>query len=104
MDKYEAQIEISHILQDHIMNFARAYMDLTACRLILKAFDDPMTKTSICHAVNSEFNSVVRKISKCKNKMLQVDYNDTIELLKQLKNDVYNSIINTLKQDTGVLI
>lgn len=104
MDKYEAQIEISHILQDLIMNFARAYMDLTACRLILKAFDDPMTKTSICHAVNSEFNSIVRKISKCKNNMLQADYNDTIELLKQLKNDVYNSIINTLKQDTGVLI
>lgn len=104
MDKYEAQIEISHILQDHILDFAKSYMNLTACRLILKAFDDPMTKTSINQAVNSEFNSIVRKASKCKDKMLQADYNDTIDLLKQLKNDVYESIINTLKQDTGVLI
>lgn len=104
MNKNDARIEISHILQDHILDFAKAYMNLTACRLILKAFDDPMTKTSINQAVNSEFNSIVRKASKCKDKMLQADYSGTIDLLKQLKSDTYESIINTLKQDTGVLI
>ena len=104
MDKYEAFAEISHILQDHIMEYAKSYMNLTACRLILKAFDDPMTKSSISTAVNSEFNSIVRKASKCKDKMLMADYSDTIDLLKQLKSDTYDTIINTLKQDKGVLI
>lgn len=104
MNSEKARIETSSMLESNIMQWAISYYDLVACRLILKAYNEPVTRTAINNAVNSECNSMLRKVAKFKPYMLENGYDNVCQVIQDLKTDTQNIIIKALKTDKEVLI
>ena len=104
MDRDEARVLISRTLENHLIEWANSYYQVTACRLILKAFNEPVTRTAINNGVNSECNSMLRKVSKFKEYMLEDSYEYVCQMIQDLKTDTQNIIIKALKTDKGVMI
>ena len=100
----KVKIEISSMLESNIMQWAISYYEIVTCRLILKAYNEPITRTDIKNAVNSECNSMLRKVSKFKDYMLENGYENVCQLIQDLKSDTQNNIIQALNADKGVMI
>lgn len=104
MSRDMARIETSSMLESNIMQWAISYYDIIACRLILKAYNEPVTRTAINNSVNAECNSILRKVSKFKPYMLENGYDNVCQVIQDLKTDTQNIIIKALKEDKGVMI
>ena len=104
MSRDMARIEISSMLESNIMQWAISYYDIIACRLILKAYNEPITRTAINNSVNAECNSMLRKVTKFKPYMLENGYDSVCQVIQDLKTDTQNIIIKALKEDKGVMI
>lgn len=104
MSRDMARIETSSMLESNIMQWAISYYDIIACRLILKAYNEPITRTAINNSVNAECNSILRKVSKFKPYMLENGYDNVCQVIQDLKTDTQNIIIKALKEDKGVMI
>lgn len=104
MNSDQARIETSSMLESNIMQWAISYYDLVACRLILKAYNEPLTRTAINNSVNAECNSMLRKVVKLKPYMLENGYENVCQVIQDLKTDTQNIIIKALKEDKGVII
>lgn len=104
MNSDQSRIEISSMLESNIMQWAISYYDLVACKLILKAYNEPVTRTVINNSVNAECNSMLRKVSKFKPYMLENGYDNVCQVIQDLKTDTQNIIIKALKEDKGVMI
>jgi len=104
MNSDQSQIEISSMLESNIMKWVISYYDIIACRLILKAYNEPLTRTLINNGVNAECNSMLRKVAKFKPYMLENGYDNVCQVIQDLKTDTQNIIIKALKEDKGVMI
>lgn len=104
MNSDHARIEISSMLESNIMKWAISYYGVVACRLILKAYNEPVTRTAINNSVNAECNSMLRKVAKLKEYMLEADYDAVCQSIQDLKTDTQNIIIKALKNDKGVIV
>lgn len=104
MSRDMARIEISSMLESNLMQWAISYYDIVACRLILKAYNEPITRTAINNSVNAECNSMLRKVTKFKPYMLENGYDNVCQVIQDLKTDTQNLIIKALKEDKGVMI
>lgn len=102
MSRDMARIETSSMLESNIMQWAISYYDIIACRLILKAYNEPLTRTAINNSVNAECNSMLRKVTKFKPYMLENGYDNVCQVIQDLKTDTQNIIIKALKEDKGV--
>ena len=103
MNSDQARIEISSMLESNLMQWAISYYEIVTCRLILKAYDEPVTRTVINNSVNAECNSMLRKVDKFKPYMLENDYDNVCRVIQDLKSDTRNNIIKSLKNDKGVM-
>ena len=104
MNKDKSKIEISSMLESNIMQWAISYYDIIACRLILKAYNEPVTRTVIKNSVNAECNSMLRKVAKFKPYMLENGYDNVCQVIQDLKTDTQNTIIKTLTSEGGILL
>lgn len=104
MNNDQARIETSSMLESNLMQWAISYYDIIACRLILKAYNEPITRTAINNSVNAECNSILRKVAKFKPYMLENGYDNVCQVIQDLKTDTQNIIIKALKTDKGVMI
>ena len=104
MNRDIVRIETSSMLESNIMQWAISYYDIVTCRLILKAYNEPLTRTAINNSVNAECNSILRKVSKFKPYMLENGYDNVCQVIQDLKTDTQNIIIKALKEDKGVMI
>lgn len=104
MNSDQSRIEISSMLESNIMQWAISYYDIVACKLILKSYNEPMTRTAINNTVNAECNSMLRKVAKFKDYMLENGYDNVCQSIQDLKTDTQNIIIKALKEDKGVMI
>ncbi len=92
------------MLESNIMQWAISYYDLVACKLILKAYNEPLTRTAINNSVNAECDSMLRKAAKFKEYMLENGYENVCQVIQDLKTDTQTIIIKALKEDKGVII
>lgn len=104
MERDEARVLISQTLENNLIEWANSYYQVTACRLILKAFNESLTRTAINNGVNAECNSMLRKVAKFKEYMLEVNYENVCQMIQDLKQDTQNTIIKTLTSEGGILI
>ena len=100
----KARIEISSMLESNIMKWVISYYNIVTCNMILKAYNEAITKTTIKNSVNAECNSMLRKVSKFKPYMLENGYDNVCKSIQDLKTDTYNNIIKALNTDKGVMI
>lgn len=100
----KARIEISSMLESNIMQWAISYYEIVTCLLILRAYNEPITKTTIKNSVNVECNSMLRKVTKFKPYMLENGYDNVCHVIQDLKSDTLNNIIKALNADKGVMI
>ena len=103
MNSDQARIEISSMLESNLMQWAISYYEIVTCRLILKAYNEPVTRTVINNSVNAECNSMLRKVAKFKPYMLENGYDNVCQVIQDLKSDTQNNIIKSLKNDKGVM-
>ena len=104
MERDEARVLISQTLENNLIEWANSYYQVTACRLILKAFNEALTRTAINNGVNAECNSMLRKVAKFKEYMLEANYENVCQMIQDLKQDTQNTIIKTLTSEGGILI
>ena len=104
MNSDKARIETSSMLESNIMQWVISYYDIVACRMILKAYNEPITRTAINNSINAECNSMLRKVTKFKPYMLENGYDNVCQVIQNLKTDTQNIIIKALKEDKGVMI
>lgn len=104
MNSNQSRIEISSMLESNIMQWTISYYDLVVCRLILKACNEPVTRTVINNSVNAECNSMLRKVAKFKPYMLENGYDNVCQVIQDLKTDTQNIIIKTLTSEGGILL
>jgi len=103
MNSDQARIEISSMLESNLMQWAISYYEIVTCRLILKAYNEPVTRTVINNSVNAECNSMLRTVAKFKPYMLENGYDNVCQVIQDLKSDTQNNIIKSLKNDKGVM-
>lgn len=104
MNSDKAKIEISSLLESNIMKWVISYYNIVTCNMILKAYNEAITKTTIKNSVNAECNSMLRKVAKLKPYMLTSSYDNVCQSIQNLKTDAYNLIIKALNADKGVMI
>lgn len=104
MNSDKAKIEISSLLESNIMKWVISYYNIVTCNMILKAYNESITKTTIKNSVNAECNSMLRKVAKLKPYMLASSYDNVCQSIQNLKTDAYNLIIKALNTDKGVMI
>lgn len=104
MNSDKAKIEISSLLESNIMKWVISYYNIVTCNMILKAYNEAITKTTIKNSVNAECNSMLRKVAKLKPYMLASSYDNVCQCIQNLKTDAYNLIIKALNIDKGVMI
>ena len=104
MNSDNARIEISSLLESNIMKWVISYYNIVTCNMILKAYNEAITKTTIKNSVNAECNSMLRKVAKLKPYMLATSYDNVCLSIQNLKTDTYNIIIKALNADEGVII
>lgn len=100
----QKQKEIDDLLSSNIMKWVISYYQVVTCRLIIKAFNEPLTRTAINNSVNAECNSLLRKVSKFKEHLSIDCYESTCQSIQDLKTDTQNIIINSLREERGILI
>lgn len=100
----KTRIEISSMLESNIMQWVISYYEVVTCLLILKAYNEPVTKTTINNSVNAECNTMLRKVAKFKPYMLEMGYDNVCHVIQDLKSDTQNNIIKALNADKGVMI
>lgn len=104
MNSDQTRFETSLMLESNIMQWAISYYNIVACWLILKAYNELVTRTAINNSVNAECNSMLRKVAKFKPYMLENGYDNVCQVIQDLKTDTQNIIIKALKDDKGVMI
>lgn len=104
MERDEARVLISRTLENQLIEWANSYYQVTTCRLILKAFNEPVTRIAINNGVNAECNSMLRKVTKFKEYMLEDSYEYVCQMIQDLKQDTQNTIIKTLTSEGGILL
>lgn len=104
MNSDKAKIEISSLLESNIMKWVISYYNIVTCNMILKAYNEAITKTTIKNSVNAECNSMLRKVAKLKPYMLASSYDNVCQSIQNLKTDAYDLIIKALNIDKGVMI
>ena len=98
------QNEIDEMLSSNILQWVTSYYQVITCKMILKAFHEPVTRTAINNHVNAECNSMLRKVAKFKEYMSPECYENTCVSVQDLKSDTQNIIIKTLVNERGILI
>lgn len=98
------QNEIDDMLSSNILKWVTSYYQVIVCRMIMKAFHEPVTRTAINNHVNAECNSMLRKVAKFRHYMSPECYENTCVSIQDLKSDAQNIIIKSLSNERGMLI
>lgn len=98
------QNDIDDMLTSNIIKWVMSYYEVTTCRLVIKAFNEAMTRTTINNSVNAECNSMLRKVAKFRDYLSPDAYENVCQSIQDLKCDTQNAIIRELKLEGDILI
>ena len=100
----EKQNEIDEMLSSNILKWVTSYYQVITCHMIMKSFNEAVTRTAINNHVNAECNSMLRKVAKFKPYMSPDVYENTCVSIQDLKSDTQNIIIKALSNESVILV
>ena len=94
--------ELSELIYTNINEWIIAYYRVWTCRIIVECNIEFKDEKAIRKMLESETNTMLRKISKFKNILTSDDYTRAKSLVKSLHDDTYRVIIKSLYKE-GVM-
>lgn len=88
---------VSEMIASNIIAWAMAYYRVWTCCLICRANIEPIDAKIIRSALDTEANTMLRKVSKkFRDVLTPDDYTKTVNTIKALHDDTFNIIMKSL--------